>query len=105
MVRCISFWNIKPGADPEELHKYWREKHTAWAKDKLLPELRKYTINRVIHTFGETDIWGFSEVWFDDKESAVRAFSRLVEAEPDPMLANFITHPKRILVQVEEVEL
>ncbi len=105
MVRSVSFWALRPGVDPEALYAYWRDKHTAWAKKLLLPELRKYTINRVVNRFGDNNIYGFSEVWFDDVESAQRAMGRLVKAKEDDMLAKMITPPIRLLVEVEEVPL
>ena len=106
MARFVSFWGLKPGVDPDEAYKYWREKHTLWAKEsKLLTEAKRYTINRVIHTFGGSDIYGFSDVWFDDMESALRTVRRLVSTPPDEFLAKWITTPNRIVVQEEDIEL
>ena len=105
MVKFVSFLSLRPGVDPDEAYKYWREKHTLWAKDKWLPEAKKYTFNRVIYTFGEVDIYGYIELLFDDMESALKAIGRLISAEPDEFLAKWITPPQRTFVQEEEMEL
>ena len=97
--------SLKPGVDPDEAYNVWRGKHAPWARELFLPEARKYTINRVIKTFGGVDIYGFAEVWSDDMESALRATERLVVAQPDVYLSNYITAPGRTLVQEEEIEL
>jgi len=105
MVKFVGLFSLKPGVDPDEAYKYWREKHTLWAKDKMLPELKRYVTNRVVRHFGETDIYGFAELWFDDMESAMRAIARLRSAQPDEFLDKFIEAPTRFIVMGEEVEL
>ena len=105
MVKFVSFVSLRPGVDPEEAYKYWHEKHTSWAKDKWLPEAKKYTFNRVTHPFGEVDIYGYVELLFDDMESGMRAIERLIVAEPDEFLTKWIMPPQRAFVQEEEMEL
>ena len=105
MVKYISLLRLKPGVDPDETYKLWREEHAPWAKAKLLPEARKYTINRVIHTIGEVDIYGFPEFVFDDLESAKRALGRGLSTTPDKFMAECTTSLGRIIVQEEEIEL
>ena len=103
MVKFVAFFSLRPGVDRDEAYKFWREKHTLWAKDKLFPEAKTYTINRVIHVFGESDIYGYAEFLFEDKEAAVRAVERLRSAEPDEFLAKLITTPIRLLIQEEKI--
>jgi len=105
MVKFVGIFSLKPGVDPDEAYKYWREKHTLWAKDKMLPDLRRYVTSRVVRHFGESDIYGFAELWFDDIESALRAVERLRSAQPDEWLTEWIEVPTRFLVTEEEVDL
>ncbi len=105
MVTFISIFGLRPGVDPEEAEKYWREKHTLWAKNILLPELKKYTRCRVIHSWGPTEIFGIAKMLFADLESAKRAVDRLVNAPPDDFLRSYITNVRRILATEEDVGL
>ena len=97
--------SLRPGIDPDETWRYWREKHTVWAKEKTFPELRKYTVSKVIYTFGPVDIYAVAQLWFDDVESAQRAIGRVISAPPDELLAKRVNPPQRIIVQEEEIEL
>ncbi len=112
MVKLISVFSLKPGIDPDQAYQAWREKHAPWAKDKMLPEAKKYTINVVIHkyppaggTVAEFDIFGYEMFWFDDLASALRATERLRSAQPDEFLTEFIATPKMVIAQEEAVEL
>jgi len=103
-----AIFGLKPGIDPDETYRNWREEHVLYAKKLTLPEVRKYNINRVIHRFGDVqieDIWGIAEFWFDDIESAQRAVGRVQAAQPDESHTKRITPAKRFIVQEEEVEL
>jgi hypothetical protein len=74
----------------------------------MLPEVKKYHINRVVHRFKGVnieDIWGFAEFWFDDMESAQRAVGRIQSAQPDEFHTQRITPAKRFIAQEEEIEL
>jgi len=105
MVKLLSIFGLRPGVDPEETYKHWLGKHGSWVKDKVLPEAKRYITNRVVHKFGETDIYGVAEIWFDDLESAQRAIGRLGSAQPDEFISKLITPPMRILVQEKDIEL
>lgn len=112
MVKLISVFSLKPGIDPDEAYKAWHEKHASWAKDKMLPEAKKYTINRVVHkyppaggTVAEFDIFGYEMFWFEDLESALRATGRLRSARPDEFLTEFTATNKMVIAQEEAVEL
>ena len=112
MVKLVSIFSLKPGVDPDEAYQVWREKHTSWAKDKMLPEAKKYTINRTVHkyppaggTVAEFDIFGYEMFWFDDLESALKATGRLRSAQPDEFLAEFATSPKMVIAEEENIEL
>ncbi len=103
-----AIFGLKPGIDPDETYKMWREEHVLYAKNLMLPEVKKYNINRVIHRFGDVqieDIWGFAEFWFDDMESAQRAVGRIQSAQPDEFHTQRITPAKRFIAQEEEIEL
>ena len=104
MVKNVTVLKLRPGVDPDETWKYWRETHVSWVKNKALPEMKKYKISRVIDTIGENDIYGFAEGWFDDLESAQRAMGRITSAEPDELLSKRVI-PIRTIVQEEEIEL
>jgi len=102
-VKFMSILGLQPGVNPDEALKFWSEKHISWAKDKMLPEAKRQVRNRVIYNFGEDGIFGIIEVWFDDMDSALRAINRLRSAPPDEFLTKYITAPKRILVEEEEI--
>jgi len=89
MVKFIGLIRLEPGCDPDETWELWQKKHTVWAKKSLRPELKQYTINRVVETIGESDIYGFSEMLFEDAESCKRAFKRLLASPPDEVLPRF----------------
>jgi len=105
MVKSVAIFSLRPGIDPDETYKYWLGKHGEWVKDKVLPEARKYTTNRVIHSFGEGNVYGVAEIWFDDMDSAMRAIGRLKEAQPDEFISKLITPPQRFLVEEKDIEI
>jgi hypothetical protein len=103
-----AIFGLKPGIDPDETHKMWRGEHALYAKNLMLPEVKKYNINRVVQRFQDVnieDIWGIAEFWFDDMESAQRAVGRIQSAQPDEFHIQRITPAKRFIAQEEEVEL
>jgi len=101
MVKFVGLIRLKPGYDPDETWKLWQEKHTVWAKTSLLPELKKYTINRVVETMGESDVYGFSEMIFEDAESCKRAFKRLLSGPVDEVLPRF--EVERLILEYVDV--
>lgn len=105
MVKLISIFSLRPGVDPDETYRHWLGKHGAWVKEKVLPEARKYSTNRVIHSFGESNVYGVAEIWFDDEESAMRAIGRLRDAQPDEFITKLITPPQRFLVQEKDIDI
>jgi len=105
MVKYISLLRLKSGVDPEEAYKVWIENHSVWAKGLLLPEVKRYTVNRVIHTLGETEIYGFPEFEFDDLESAKRALNRTFSAPPDKFLTEYAMSMGRVIAQEVEITL
>lgn len=112
MVKLASIFSLKPSVDPDKAYRAWREKHAPWAKDKMLPEATKYTINKAAYkyppaggTVAEFDIYGYEMFWFDDLESALRAAGRWQSARPDEFLTKFVTTPKMVIVKGEEIEL
>ena len=110
--QLASIFSLKSGVDPDKAYRVWREKHTTWAKDKTLPEARKYTINKVAHkyppaggTVAEFDIYGYEMFWFDDLASALRAAGRWQNSQPDEFLTEFVVAPKMVIVKGEEIKL
>lgn len=103
MIKFVGLIRLKPGYDPEETWKLWQTKHTVWAKKSLLPDLKKYNINRVISTIGESNVYGFSEMLFEDVDSCKRAFKRLLESTPDEVLPRF--QLERIMLEYVDVPL
>ena len=104
MIRSITLLKLRPGIDPEETWKYWREKHIFWARECPHPEAQKYTIARVVHCISEDDIYGLAEVWFDNMEEAIRTMKRLAHTEPDELLGKRVI-PTRIVLEEEEIPL
>ncbi len=99
MIKFSGIFDLKPGVDREEAWQYWREKHVLYAKEYLLPGARKYNIDRVVHSFEKVDVWGISEFWFDDMETAMTALGRLQKAPPDDFYIKRIQPAKRVLLQ------
>ncbi len=112
MIKLVSIFSLRPGVDPDEAYKVWREKHTSWVKDKMLPRAERYTINRLIHRYPpaggtnvEFDIFGYEMIWFDNLESALRTAERLQSAQPDEFLAGFTKTCKMVIVEGENIKL
>ena len=105
MFKFSGIFDLKPGVDREEAWQYWREKHVLFAKEYLLPGPKKYNINRVVHSFGEVDVWGISEFWFEDKETALTALGRLQKAPPDDFYIQRIKPARRVILEEEEIDL
>lgn len=103
MVKFIGVIRLKPGYDPDETWELWRTKHTEWYKKLARPELKQYTIHRVIKTRSESDIFGISESVFDDLESCERALDKFIGAPPDEVLPRF--QPDRLIVEYQEIPL
>ncbi len=112
MVKLISIFSLKTSVDPDEAYKVWREKHTSWVKDKMLPKAKRYTINRLVHkyppaggTTAQFDIFGYEMIWFDNLESALRTAERWQSAQPDEFLARFTNTCKMVIVEGENIKL
>jgi len=103
MVKFMGVIRLKPGYDPDETWELWRTKHTQWYKKLARPELKQYTIHRVIKTLGKSDIFGISESVYADLESCMRALNRFLSAPPDEVLPRF--QPERLILEFEEIPL
>jgi len=113
MIKVISIGSVKPGKTVEEAYELWRDKHQAYAKKYLLPELRKYKFDKIIRSvrvitdkggLGEEINVGIPELYFDDIESAQRAFARMNANPPDEFLSSMKIHA-RLIVEEEEIPL
>jgi len=112
MVKLITIFSLEPGVDSNEAYKMWREKHASWVKDRILPEAKRYTINKVMHkyppaggTVADFDIFGYEMFWFTDLKSALKAAGRLQSAQPDEFLARFAKVCKMVIVEGENIKL
>ena len=78
MIKLLVLTRLKPGTDPDEAWELWSTKYSVMAAKTMRPELKHYTINRVIKTIADqkTDIYGFAEQLYEDVESCERAFGR-----------------------------
>jgi len=113
MIKVMAIISVKPGKTAEEAYQLWREKHPAYAKKHLLPELRKYKFDKIISSvkvitdkgeLGEEINVGIPELYFDDIESAQRAFARMNANPPDEFLSSIKIHA-RLIVEEEEIPL
>jgi hypothetical protein len=112
MVKLVSIFSLKPGTDPDEANQAWHDQHASWIKDKILPEAKKYTTNRVVHkyapaggTVAEFDIYGYEMSWFEDLAAALKAAERWRSAQPDSFLTGFVSTHKMVIVAEEPIEL
>ncbi len=110
MVKIVEIFRLKPGVDADAAYRVWRGKHTVWIRDKILPGARKYAINRVIHkyppaggTVADFDIYGYAMTWFDDLAPALSAAGQLRSAQPDAFLTAYVTPPKMVIVEEENI--
>ena len=103
MVKFMGVIRLKPGYDPDETWQLWRTEHATNYKNLARPELKQYTINRVIKTLNNSDIYGISESVYEDIESCERALKRFINAPPDEVLKRF--QPDRLIVEYEEIAL
>ena len=109
MVKYIALWVVKPGLDPDETWKRWREEHVDWVKKRLQPELKRYVQNQIIEKLpgSEVDWFGITELYFDDVESARRAVQKLTTAPFDKFMVECSIPEKvrRVFAKEIEVEL
>ncbi len=103
MIKFMGVIRLKPGYDPDETWELWRTEHARWYKNLVRPELKHYTVNRVIKTIGDSDIYGISESVYDDVESCERALKRFINAPPDEVMTRF--QPDRLILEYEEIPL
>ncbi|MBU2535816.1 MAG: hypothetical protein ABIK32_01685 [Chloroflexota bacterium] len=103
MVKFMGVIRLKPGYDPDETWELWRTEHATNFKNLARPELKQYTINRVIKRLNNNDIYGISESVFENVESCERALKRFIDAPADEVLKRF--QPDRLIVEFEEIAL
>ena len=103
--KVVSVFTLRPGVDPDEAHRVWRDTSTQWVKRKLLPGARKFTINRVVYRYGEADIYGYSMIWVPDVDTAVKVAERLRTGAPDEFLTKYVKAPTLAIVQEDPVAL
>jgi len=101
MVKFLAVIRIKPGYDPDETWKIWVNEHAPVSKKGLLPEVRKYTLHRVVKTLSDSDVFGVAEMVFDDAASAERAMKRNLSKPPDEFRKRIARADRIILEGVE----
>ena len=111
MVKLVSIFKLRPGVDPDEAYKVWAGEHSQWVKEKLLPEMKWYTVNRILRKYpgaggkgsSDFDIFGYAMCWFDDKESALKATERMHKAASDAFLTKYVAPPKEVIAELAKV--
>jgi hypothetical protein len=101
MVKFLAVIRIKPGYDPDETWKIWVNEHAPVSKKGLSPEVRKYTLHRVVKTLSDSDVFGVAEMLFDDVASAERAMKRNLSKPPDEFRKRIARVDRIILEGVE----
>lgn len=101
MISVISTFSLKPGYDPDETYRLWREEHVPHVKKMLSPELQKYVIGRVVHNLTGGEFYGGVRLSFNSLEDAKRAFDRLL-GHPDEFTSR-ITNLRRIIVEERDI--
>lgn len=101
MISVISTFSLKPGYDPDETYKLWREEHVPHVKKTLSPELQGYVIGRVVHNLTGGEFYGGVRLSFNSLEDAKRAFDRLLN-HPDAFTAR-ICDIRRIIVEERDI--
>ena len=99
MVKFLAIITLKPEYDPDETWKIWVKEHAPVSKKGLQPEVRKYTLHRVVGTMTEkTRIFGVAEMLFDDAASCQRAMSRNL-AKPLDEFRKRVAHVDRVVLE------
>ena len=72
MIKKITTFKLKEGADPEMVWKLWSGEHAQIIK--TFSPLKRYVVNRVIKVInGEPSFWGEMEVWYESEEAFKKA--------------------------------
>ena len=104
MVKLITIFKLKPGFDPDDCYKLWKEDHTEYVKGKLKPELKKYAIGRVVNTpGGQTEDFGIVQLSFEDLDSALSALNRLWSSPEDEFMRR-VPDWRRWIIEEEEIQ-
>lgn len=112
MIKLLSIFNLMPETDPDTAHRMWREQHAPRAKDSLLPEAKRYTINRILYKYppaggkvADFNYYGYEMVLFGDMASALKAAGRLRSAPPDEFLTTCVAASTMVLLEGENIRL
>ncbi len=105
MIKVVAITTLKPGSDPAEVERLWREVHVPRVRQYLVPELKRYVFDTVVSSIGEASVYfGMPELYFEDEESAQRAFARLMKDGPDAFQQS-VNVIARLIVEEREMEL
>lgn len=112
MVRYHGMFGLNRGFDPDETWEVWIKEHAPWARKLMLPEVRRYTIARVIYRFDDMadygiydDIFGMTQIYFDDVESCKRAMNRILEGPKDEFMLTRENNLRSIIMEEREIDL
>ncbi|MGW8370047.1 MAG: EthD family reductase [Gammaproteobacteria bacterium] len=75
MVKLVFLLHRRPGMEPEEFSRYWRDVHGPIGA--RMPGVRKYVQNHARATLDASPLPcdGFAELWFDDMASLERSLA------------------------------
>ena len=78
MIKRVTCYFLPEGTDPDEFWKYHREVHAPDVTKALGPKLKKYVIHRIDRVVvGETNLYGFTETWWDTEKDAEEAYDAM----------------------------
>jgi len=103
VVKYVSIFKLKAGADAEETDRVWMHEHVPYVKEVMSPELTSYVVGKVVHdmTEGET-FYGSVQLGFRSLEDAKRAWDRMLAKPPDRFY-ECITDIRRVIIEETDV--
>lgn len=104
-VTYISFFELKPGYDPEETYQVWINAHVNPMMKLMKPELKGYVIGRVVENSLGGAFYGSVRLSFDSLEDCRSALGRLRKMQagaPDEMMKR-ITNITCVKVEERDV--
>lgn len=109
MIVRVGLLKKRPDLDTEQFRRHWRDVHGPLAA--RMPGLRAYHQNHVVdktqlaidHARGGWDLDGISELWFDDRDSMIRAitsdaYKAVADDSPNCMAATSVIVAEQTVV-------
>jgi len=102
MVKLVGLIRKRADLTPDAFRSHWLETHTKLAS--RLPGLRRYTVNLIDREqFPNSAYDGFSELWFESRESLDEALSGPVASAITADIPLFIGELVRVVVDEREI--